>query len=66
MAKFEQVKKRLRAEWGLTLTRNDPTARGWWHGAWKSGYSVDGYLHGLRRYATLDDIIAMMDRSLNP
>lgn len=68
MSKFERVKKRLMDEWGLTLTRNSPSNRGWWGACWKSGYGVSGMFPGTghihRRYNSLQQIIRAMDHFL--
>lgn len=64
MTKFNQMRKRLMEEWGLTLERSSASNRGWWNGCWRTGYIVTGMFPGAkptsRRYKSLNEISTAM------
>jgi hypothetical protein len=56
-ARFERAAKWAKEHWGLTLYRASPDARGYWHGAWKSGLVLSGAFPGssftMRRFVSI-------------
>jgi hypothetical protein len=59
MKKLERVVILLKNHWGFTMWKNKSTARGYWSGACKTGYTVNEDLRGFRwiRFDSLDQII---------
>lgn len=59
-----EVAAALKRHWGLAMYRNQPTARGRWNGAWKSGWTVSGQFPGhkqsLRRFTSLAEVVRVM------
>ena len=59
MKKLEKVAKLLKHHWGFDIWKNKSSARGYWPGACKTGYTVTEQFRGTRlvRFDSLKQII---------
>lgn len=59
---YDQLKRYADSHWGLILSKN--RGRGYYHGDWKSGYSLSGVFpgeqHCWRRYSTLKQVARVL------